>query len=185
MPCWWMPDSCANAFSPTIALLRGIGTPTMFDSMREVGIQARGVDARVEIEERIARLQRHDDFFERAVAGALADAVDGALDLPRAGDHGGEAVGHRHAEIVVAVHREADLVDAAHVLAQVAEQLGEFIRHGVADRVRNVHRGGAGLDDGFDHLREEIELGARGVFGRELHVFGRARARSSRLRPPS
>ena len=125
---------------------------------------------RVEIEERVARLQRHHDFFERAVARALADAVDGALDLARAGHHGGQAVGHRHAEIVVAVHRQADLVDAAHVLAQVAEQLREFIRHGVADRVRNVDRGGAGLDDGFDHLREEIELGARGVLGRELDV---------------
>ena len=99
-------------------------------------IEARGVDAGVEIEERIARLQRHDDFFERAVAGALADAVDGALDLARAGDHRGEAVGDRHAEIVVAMHRQADLVDAAHVLAQVAEQLREFIRHRVAHRVR-------------------------------------------------
>ena len=135
------------------------------------GIEPRGVDARVEIEEGIARLQRHDDFFERAVAGALADAVDGALDLARAGDHGREAVGHRHAEIVVAMHRQADLVDAAHVLAQVAEQLREFVRHRVADGVRNVDRGGAGFDDGFDHLREEIELGARGVFGRELDVI--------------
>ena len=41
--------------------------------------------------------------------------------------------------------------------------LGEFIRHGVAHGVRNVDRGGAGVDDGFDHLREEIEFGARGV----------------------
>ena len=69
------------------------------------------------------------------------------------------------------MHREAHLVDAAHVLAQVAEQLGEFIRHRVSHGVRNVHRGGAGFDDGFDHLREEIELGARGIFGRELHVL--------------
>ena len=32
----------------------------------------------------VARLQRHDDFFQRGVAGALADAVDRAFDLPRA-----------------------------------------------------------------------------------------------------
>ena len=123
-----------------------------------------------QVEERVARLQRHHDFFERAVAGALADAVDRAFDLPRAGDDGRQAVGHRHAEIVVAVHRQADLVDAAHVLAQVAEQLGELIGHGVADRVGNVHRRRAGLDDGFDDLRQEVELGARGVLGRELDV---------------
>jgi hypothetical protein len=80
--------------------------PTMFDSMREVGIEPGRVDAGVQVEERVARLQRHDDFFERTVAGAFADAVDGALDLAGAGDHRGQAVGHRHAEIVVAVHRE-------------------------------------------------------------------------------
>ena len=28
-PCWWMPDSCAKAFAPTIALLGGIGTPVI------------------------------------------------------------------------------------------------------------------------------------------------------------
>ena len=30
-------------------------------------------------------LQRHDDLFERGIAGALAEAVDGAFDLARAG----------------------------------------------------------------------------------------------------
>ncbi len=69
------------------------------------------------------------------------------------------------------MHREAHLLDAAHVLAQVTEQLRELVRNRVSHRVRNVDRGGAGFDDGFDHLREEIELGARGVFGRELHVI--------------
>ena len=32
-----MPDSCANAFSPTIALLRGIGWPVICASRRAVG----------------------------------------------------------------------------------------------------------------------------------------------------
>src|SRR3954466_14236645 len=75
-------------------------------------VETRRVDAGVEVEERIARLQRHDDFFQRAVTGALADAVDGALDLARSRDHGREAVGDGHAEIVMAMYREADLVDA-------------------------------------------------------------------------
>ena len=30
-----------------------------------------------------ARLQRHHDLFQRTVAGALTDAVDGAFDLAR------------------------------------------------------------------------------------------------------
>ena len=86
-------------------------------------IEAVGLDVGRDIEERGAGLQRHHHFLERAVAGALADAVDGALDLARPGHDRGQAVGDRHPEIVMAVHREADALDAAHVLAQVAEQL--------------------------------------------------------------
>jgi hypothetical protein len=40
---------------------------------------------------------RHHDLLERGVAGALAQAVDGAFDLPRARRHRSERVGHRHA----------------------------------------------------------------------------------------
>ena len=53
-----------------------------------------------------ARLERHHDFFERSVARALADAVDGALDLPRAGLHRRQRIRHRQAQIVVAVHAD-------------------------------------------------------------------------------
>src|SRR5207302_2434521 len=120
--------------------------------------------------ERRTRFQRHHDFLERAVAGALADSVDRALDLARARHHGREAVGHRHAEIIVAVDREPHFVDAANVLAQVAEQLGELIRYGVADRVGYVDRARSGLDRRLDYLRQELELRARGVLGRELDV---------------
>ena len=118
----------------------------MLASMRDVGYRRVVLMPRVEIEERITRLQRHHDFFERAVAGALAYAVDGALDLAGAGDYRGQTVGHGHAQIVVAVDRQTHLADAAHVLAQIAEQLGKLIGYGVTDRVRNIHRGGAGLD---------------------------------------
>ena len=48
------------------------------------------------------------DLFESGVAGAFADAVDGALDLTRAGLDTGDGVGDGHAEIVVAVRGEDD-----------------------------------------------------------------------------
>ena len=134
------------------------------------GVEAAGVDGGADVEERGARLQRHHHFLQRTVAGALADPVDGALDLPCARDHRGEAVGDRHAEVVVAVDREPHPLDAAYVLAQVAKQLRELIRYGVADGIRNIHRGGPGGDRHLDHLSEELQLGARGVFGGELHV---------------
>ena len=143
----------------------------MLETSREVGYRRLVWMPVVTIEERGARLERHHHFLERAVAGALADAVDGALDLARAGDHRGQAVGHRHAQVVVAVHREPHAVDAAHVLAQVAEQLRELVRHRVADGVGDVDGGGAGRDRRLDHLRQELELGARGVLGRELDVL--------------
>ena len=52
------------------------------------------------------------DLFKGGVAGALADAVDGALDLAGTAFDAGEGVGDGHAEVVVAVGREDDGVDA-------------------------------------------------------------------------
>ncbi len=43
------------------------------------------------------RLDRHHDFFDSGVTGAFADAVDGSLDLARAGLDGGDRIRHGHA----------------------------------------------------------------------------------------
>ena len=48
------------------------------------------------------------ELFEGGVAGAFADAVDGALDLADAGFDGGDGVGDGEAEVVVAVGGEDD-----------------------------------------------------------------------------
>ena len=111
-------------------------------------IQLVCIDAGRRAEVFSARMQRHDDFFQRAVAGAFADAVDGALDLPGAGRDRGQAVGDGHAQVVVAVHAQHGLADARYIRFQVAEQLGELDRHRVTDSVRNVDRPRAGLDHG-------------------------------------
>ena len=71
------------------------------------------------------------------------------------------------------MHRQSCTVDVANVLAQVAKELGKLVRHGVADRIRDVDGGGTGVDHGFDHLREELELGARSVLRRELDVLAK------------
>ena len=79
----------------------------------QIGQQARGriqqrrADVGVELEAVEARAQRHDDFFERRVARAFADAGDGAFDLPRARRERGDAIGHAEAEIVVAMRAQA------------------------------------------------------------------------------
>ena len=98
-----MPASCAKAFSPTMALL-GCGPKVMMRGQQLAGgVEMLGVDAGFVREAVAAGLDGHDDLFERSVAGALADAVDGALDLPRAGLDGGQRIGHGQAQIVVAV----------------------------------------------------------------------------------
>src|SRR5271155_3601722 len=66
-------------------------------------IEAAGLNAGGDIEERLAGLQRHDDFLERAVAGALTDAIDGAFDLAGTRNDSSETVRDSHAQIVVTV----------------------------------------------------------------------------------
>ena len=84
--------------------------------------------------------------------------------------HRRQAVGHGHAQVVVAVNGDDGLVDVGHVLEDAADQRPELVRGGVADRVRDVDRGGAGRDGDLQRLVQEVRVGAGGVHGRELHV---------------
>ncbi len=72
----------------------------------------------------------HHDLFQRTVAGALADAVDGAFDLAGAVQDGRQTVGDRHAQIVVAMSAQHRLIDAADVLLHVREDGAVLLRHG-------------------------------------------------------
>jgi hypothetical protein len=54
----------------------------------------------------LAGLERHHHLLERGVAGPLADAVDGALDLRGAGADGRQRVRDGQTEVVVAVRAE-------------------------------------------------------------------------------
>ena len=71
-----------------------------------------------------AHLQRHHDLFQRGIAGAFAEPVDRAFDLPRAARHGRQRVGRRHAEIVVAMRGKDDLVGARHRFDQPLDEVG-------------------------------------------------------------
>src|SRR4051794_26843011 len=131
------------------------------------------VDARADLEVVGARPQRHDDLLQCRVAGALADAVDGALDLPRAVLDPGQGIGDGHAEVVVAVGAEDDppLADRRELFDQVAEDLAIGFRRGVADGVGEVDRRRAGLDRRLRDLLEEFQLRSAGVLGAELDVL--------------
>ena len=56
----------------------------------------------------LLQLQRRDDGDEIGIAAALADAVQRALDLARAGAHRGERIRHRLLGVVMRV--DADMI---------------------------------------------------------------------------
>ena len=126
-------------------------------------------DARAELGELgRARAQRHDDLFERGVAGALAEAVDRDLDLAGAGLDRGQRVGRGEPQVVVAVDADRRLV--ADELDDALDERPELGRDGVADGVGDVDRRGAGLDDRLVDLEQVVEVGPRGVLGGELDL---------------
>ena len=155
-----MPASWAKAFWPTIALFRCTIMPVMLATRRLVGTRRLRLHAGVGVVEVAARAQGHDDLFERAVAGPLAQPVDRALDLSGAGLDGGEAVGHGHPQVVVAVDADHGAVDVRHALAEGLDDAVHVAGRGVADGVGDVDRRRPGGNRRLDHLAEEIGLGA-------------------------
>ena len=117
-----------------------------------------------------ARFQRHDDLFERGVARALADSAYRALYLPRAGGDAGERIGDREPEIVVAVNRNDRVADVGNAIDDGAHKSAELLGRRIADGVGNVKNARSGGDCGLGGAAEKIDVGARGVFGRELDV---------------
>ncbi len=118
----------------------------------------------------MAGFHGHDDFFEGGIAGAFADAVDGAFDLAGAALNAGEGVGDGEAEVVVAVGGEEDILGAGDVGDEVFEHGAVFGGGGEADGVGAVDGGSAGFDGGVDDFGEVVEFGARGVFGGEFDI---------------
>ena len=118
-----------------------------------------------------ARVQQHHDLLERRVPGALADAVDRALDLARPRAHPGEGVRDGEPEVVVAVHRQHDVAQRGHQLVQARQPVAVLVRHRVADRVGDVDRARALLDRHGHHLGGELDVRARRVHRRELDVL--------------
>jgi hypothetical protein len=132
--------------------------------------QARRVDTGSQPERLLAGAKDHHNFFERGVAGPLADAVDRALDPPGAIQDRGDAVRGREAEVVVTVHADQGAVDVADVLADRRDQRPELVGERVAGRVRDVDDRRAGVDHRLERFEEVLEIGAAGIFRRVLDV---------------
>jgi len=115
----------------------------------DVGVQAKPV---------FARGQRHDDFFHRRVSGPFPDAVDRALHLPGARADGGERVGHRQPQIVVAMDGDDRIAHVFHTIEQEGDEAPELFGNSVADRVGNIDGDGAGVNHGGNHLNQIVSV---------------------------
>ena len=179
-PSWWIPDSCANALAPTIALLGWTAKPVRYDTSREAGVSCSVWTWAAELRELVgARPEGHHDLLQRRVAGALAEAVDGDLHLAGTRLDGGQRVRRREAEVVVAV--DADGRVAADEVDDGADEPAELGRDRVAHGVGDVDGRGARLDDGLVDLEQERFLGPGRVLGGELDL----RVRAQRLARPA
>ena len=115
-------------------------------------------------------LERHNDFFQRSIAGPLADAVNGALHLPRSVLDSAEGVSHRQSQIIVTVNADYCLIDVTDPPHQFGNLGAEFVRHCVTCRVRNIYRCGASIDDSFCYFRKISDICSAGILGREFHI---------------
>ena len=96
------------------------------------GHQARGrndlrrVDAGFTAKHVLACTHRHDNFFQRSIAGALAQAIDRAFHLTRTIQYRRQRIGHRQTQVIVAVHREHRLVGIGDAVTQIMDQFAKL-----------------------------------------------------------
>src|SRR5919201_881150 len=109
--------------------------------------------------------QRERHLAEVRVPGALAHAVDRPVDPARAGAGGGDGGGRAEPEVVVPVEVERHV--RAEPLARLADQEGDCLGSGDADRVDHHRLLRARLDRGLVDGPEVAEVGARPVDAEE------------------
>ena len=130
----------------------------------------------------LPHVQQDHDFFQRGISGALADAVDGQLELAHARLHRGQGIGDAQAQVIVAVRAHRDAVRAVQILDHAAEHGGVLFGHRVADRVGQIDDRRAGANRPADRFAKKIDFGAARVLGgkfdframiaRVAHVIG-------------
>ena len=128
------------------------------------------INVGVHVHDVFAHFDRHDHFFQRAVAGAFADTVHRTFYLARTGVDRGEGVTDSDAQIIMGVDGNNCFVDIRHAIIQAADDVGIFERHGITDGIRDINGGGAGVDR---RLHDASQIGNRrtaGVFTGELNV---------------
>ena len=90
------------------------------------GYDLGGIQAGVAGKNVLARPDAHHDLFQRRIAGAFTQTVDGAFHLARAVEYCGERVADRQTQVVVTVYREDRLVRIGHPFDQGPDEFTEL-----------------------------------------------------------
>ena len=62
------------------------------------------------------------------------------------------------------MHGKNRLIGIRDAFAQAQNGLAELVRQAIADGIRDVQRGGAGIDHGFQNSAEKILFRTAGIF---------------------
>ncbi len=135
------------------------------------GIDVLGDHLCTERHDVLAGAQGHDHLFEGTVAGPLADAVDGALDLLGPGLYCGQRVGYCQTEIVMTMYRQDRLVDIGHMLLEILDDIEVLGRDSIANSIGNVHHFGTGGNDLLHHLGEKGQTGPNRILCGEFNIW--------------
>ena len=119
-------------------------------------------------------LQGHHDLLERTIAGPLAQAINGTLDLAGTGANGRKRIGNGQAQIVVAVNGNDGIGYIGDIGYQIGNNPVEVLRSGVANRIGNIDGRCTSGYDGLDDLTKELGLSARSILRGKLHVVNNA-----------
>jgi hypothetical protein len=100
----------------------------------------RGIDACLQLKNRVAGLERHHHLFHRSVAGAFTDTVYGYFRLPRACLNTRQRIGCCQTKIVVRVHRNGHVFNSRHIFHDARDQRTELVGRGVSHRIGDIER---------------------------------------------
>ena len=170
MPCWWTPDWWRKALAPTMALLGCTTIPVRSDT-RRLALWSWVVSTLVLRPKRSWRVLM-------PITTSSSEALPARSPMPLMVHSTWRApawtaarrVGHRQAQVVVAVDGDDRLVDVGHVLLDAADERLELVGDGVAYGIGDVNGCGAGRDALLEQRVDVERVGAGRVHGRELDV---------------
>src|SRR5206468_9476550 len=118
----------------------------------------------------LARIERHDDLFQRRIPRSFTNSVNGTLDLTRAILDCGKTVGNRQSEIIVTVRADGDAIGILQTFAERANELSVFRRCLITDGIRYIDDRRARVDHGVEDRAEVIDLGATRILRRKFDL---------------